>query len=86
MTTWRQYLEDPEQFEGAFRLFDFPMHYFAAIQKRNQVNLGRKLEMIGLTPLDWRILAALRENGSMAINDLAEITVFDRFKVSRGGQ
>lgn len=84
MENWKAPLETRDGPKGSFRITDYPMHYFAAIQKRNQVNLARKLEHIELSPLDWRIIAALQDHGSMTINDLSEATVFDRFKVARG--
>jgi DNA-binding MarR family transcriptional regulator len=84
MQRWREKLEQAHLDGSDFRLTDYPMHYFAAIQKRNQVNLDRMLARIDMSPLDWRILAALHDRGSMTINDLVDLTVFDRFKVSRG--
>ncbi len=76
-------LQQPGGAGGDFRFSDYPMHYFAAIQKRNQVNLERKLERIDLSPIEWRVIGALHERGGLAVNDLTEITVYDRFKVSR---
>ena len=66
-----------------FRFSDYPMHYFAAIQRRNQVNLERELEKIDISPIEWRVIGALHERGGLTVNDLTEITVYDRFKVSR---
>ena len=66
-----------------FRFSDYPMHFFAAIQRRNQVNLERELEKIDISPIEWRVIGALHERGGLTVNDLTEITVYDRFKVSR---
>jgi DNA-binding MarR family transcriptional regulator len=76
-------LRQPGGAGEAFRFSDYPMHYFAAIQRRNQVNLERELEKIDITPIEWRVIGALHERGGLTVNDLTEITVFDRFKVSR---
>lgn len=83
MTDWLERLRQPGGPVDGFRLADYPMHYFAAIQRRNQINLERELEVIGLSPIEWRVIGALQERGGMTVNDLSEITVFDRFKVSR---
>lgn len=83
MSALIQSLKSLDSESNEFRLTDFPMHYFAAIQRRNQINLGRTLESIGLTPMEWRILAALHGRKKMAIGDLAEVTVLDRFKIGR---
>ena len=84
MQKWLEKLEQVQRDGEGFRLTDYPMHYFAAIQRRNQVNLERMLARIDMTPIDWRILAANHDRGAMTINDLVDLTVFDRFKVSRG--
>ncbi len=66
-----------------FRLMDYPMHYFAAIQTRNQINVSRVLEPIGIDPLEWRVLATLSQRSSTSIKEISEVTAIDRFKVSR---
>lgn len=66
-----------------FRLTDYPMHYFAAIQARNQTNVERVLAEIDLTPVDWRVLAALHAREGQKIGEIADVTALDRFKVSR---
>lgn len=76
-------LQQPGGAGDDFRFSDYPMHYFAAIQRRNQVNLERELERIDISPIEWRVIGALHERGGLAVNDLTEITVYDRFKVSR---
>lgn len=76
-------LRRAEATSDLFRFADYPMHYFAAIQRRNQINLERKLEPIEISPIDWRILGALHERPGLTVNDLTEITVLDRFKISR---
>lgn len=69
--------------DESFRLTDYPMHYFAAIQVRNQTNVERVLAEIGVTPVDWRVLAALHVRAGQKIGEIADVTALDRFKVSR---
>lgn len=76
-------LRHPDATRDRFRFADYPMHYFAAIQRRNQINVERKLEAINISPVDWRVLGALHEHPGLTVSDLTEITVIDRFKVSR---
>lgn len=66
-----------------FRITDFPMHYFAAIQTRNQENIIPKLAAIDLSPMEWRILATLNDRERCTVNEIADVTATDRFKVSR---
>ena len=66
-----------------FRFFDYPMHYFAAIQVKNQANVARLLAAVSLSPIEWRVLATVRERKNQTVNDIAAVTAFDRFKVSR---
>ena len=47
---------EPQQ---PYRLTDYPMHYFAAIQRQNQLNLARALREFGLSVPMWRALSAL---------------------------
>jgi DNA-binding MarR family transcriptional regulator len=70
--------------EASFRVTDYPMHYFAAIRARNQENLAPKLTAIDLTPIEWRILATIRDRKRCTVNEIADVTSVDRFKVSRG--
>ena len=42
-----------------YRLSDYPMHYLAAIQRQNQLNLGHALRPAGLSVPMWRALSAL---------------------------
>ena len=76
-------LSSLEDDEAGFSLLDFPMHYFAAIQRRNLYNLQIILRPYGVTPTEWRILSILHERGAMGMNALTEITVTDRSKTSR---
>ena len=76
-------LKQPGGPPEGLRFSDYPMHYFAAIQRRNQVNLERELERIDISPVEWRVLGALHERGGLSVNDLTELTVIDRFKASR---
>lgn len=66
-----------------FRLTDYPMHYFAAIQRQNLVNMERALAPIGLSPMEWRVLAILGESGGKTIGEIATVAVADRSKASR---
>ena len=38
--------------EAPYRITDYPMHYFAAIQRQNQLNLARSLREFGLSVPD----------------------------------
>lgn len=73
-----------EEASDAFRLTDFPMHYFAAIQSKNQDNLDGKLAACGLSPMEWRILATLHQRAPCTVSDISDITTVDRFRVGRG--
>ena len=42
-----------------YRIAGYPMHYFAAIQRQNQLNLARVLRACDLTVPTWRVLSAL---------------------------
>lgn len=69
--------------EMEFRITQFPMHYFAAIQRQNFVNLSGILKRIEITPLEWRILAILSEHDRRTVNEITGIAVADRSKISR---
>jgi DNA-binding MarR family transcriptional regulator len=66
-----------------FRITNYPMHYFAAIQRKNYANMARALNSLGISPLEWRILAILGERGDQSINEICALAVTDRSKVSR---
>lgn len=72
-----------QQKDDNFRLTDYPMHYFAAIQVRNQTNAERVLAEIDVTPVEWRVLAVLHTRAGQKIGEIADVTALDRFKVSR---
>ncbi len=67
----------------AYRLTDFPMHYFAAIQRQNQLNLARSLREFGLTVPMWRALSALHEKDGQTIGEIAQLAVLDRSSLGR---
>ncbi len=83
MTTDRSTGISSDEKEEVFRVTDFPMHYFAAIQRQNFANMSRIMARIGITPLEWRVLAVLGERDSQTINEITAIVVEDRSKVSR---
>jgi DNA-binding MarR family transcriptional regulator len=69
--------------ETPYRITDYPMHYFAAIQRQNQLNLGRALREIGVSVPMWRALSALRHKDGQTIGELAQLTVLDRSSLGR---
>ena len=84
MTSLLENLSRQEEGDSVdFRFFDYPMHYFAAIQVKNQANVARLLAAVSLSPIEWRVLATVRERKNQTVNDIAAVTAFDRFKVSR---
>lgn len=66
-----------------YRLTDYPMHYFAAIQRQNQLNLARALREFGLTVPMWRALSALHEKDGQTIGEIAQLAVLDRSSLGR---
>jgi len=69
--------------EKPYRITDYPMHYFAAIQRQNQLNLARTLREIGVSVPMWRALSALRHKDGQTIGELAQLTVLDRSSLGR---
>ena len=67
----------------AYRILDYPMHYFAAVQRQNQINLAQVLRPLGLTAHGWRVLSALFEKDGQTVGQIAEITVLDRSGLGR---
>ena len=67
----------------AYRIADYPMHYFAAIQRQNQINLGHALRPVGLTVQMWRVLSALADQDGQTVGQIAEVTVLDRSGLGR---
>jgi MarR family transcriptional regulator, organic hydroperoxide resistance regulator len=67
----------------AYRITDFPMHYFAAIQWYNQSNFARILRSSGLTVPAWRALAALHHKDGQTIGEVAQLAVVDRSSLGR---
>lgn len=66
-----------------YRIADFPMHYFAAIQRQNQANLGHVLRPVGLSVPMWRALSALADTDGQTIGQIAETAVLDRSGLGR---
>ena len=66
-----------------YRLTDYPMHYFAAIQRQNQVNLARSLREFGLSVPMWRALSALHQKDGQTIGEIAQLAVLDRSSLGR---
>jgi DNA-binding MarR family transcriptional regulator len=69
--------------ETPYRITDYPMHYFAAIQRQNQLNLARALRGVGVSVPMWRAMAALRQKDGQTIGELAQLTVLDRSSLGR---
>jgi MarR family transcriptional regulator, organic hydroperoxide resistance regulator len=68
---------------AAYRIGDYPMHYIAAIQRQNQLNLGHTLRPVGLSVPMWRALSALHDKDGQTIGQLADLTVLDRSSLGR---
>ena len=66
-----------------YRITDSPMHYFAAIQRQNQLNLARALRDFGLSVPMWRALAALHQKDRQTIGEIAQLAVLDRSSLGR---
>jgi DNA-binding MarR family transcriptional regulator len=66
-----------------YRITDYPMHYFSAIRRQNQLILTRSLRELGLSVPTWRALAALRHKDGQTIGELAHLTVLDRSSLGR---
>lgn len=66
-----------------YRITDYPMHYIAAIQRQNQINLGHSLRSSGLSVPMWRALAALYDQDNQTIGQIAEKAVLDRSSLGR---
>ncbi len=76
----------PAKFNAAdapYRITDFPMHYFAAIQRQNQLNFARSLREFGVTVPMWRALSALHEKDGQTIGEIAQLAVLDRSSLGR---
>jgi DNA-binding MarR family transcriptional regulator len=69
--------------ERIYRITDYPMHYFAAIQRQNQLNLSRTLREFGLSVPMWRALAALHQKDGQTIGEIAQLSVLDRSSLGR---
>ncbi len=66
-----------------FRITDYPMHYFAAIQRQNQINLGHLLRSLGISPQIWRVLGTLSDGEGRTIGYIADAAVIDRSNLGR---
>ena len=66
-----------------YRITDYPMHYFAAIQRQNQLNLARSLREFGLSVPMWRALSALHQKDGQTIGEIAQLAVLDRSSLGR---
>ena len=69
--------------ETPYRITDYPMHYFAAIQRQNQLNLARSLREFGLSVPMWRALSALHQKDGQTIGEIAQLAVLDRSSLGR---
>jgi DNA-binding MarR family transcriptional regulator len=66
-----------------YRIGDYPMHYFAAIQRQNQLNLGRALRACDLSVPTWRVLSALSQRDGQTVGQIAAMAVLDRSGLGR---
>jgi DNA-binding MarR family transcriptional regulator len=66
-----------------YRIGDYPMHYIAAIQRQNQLNLGQALRAVNISVPMWRALGALHDRDGQTIGQIAEMTVLDRSSLGR---
>jgi MarR family transcriptional regulator, organic hydroperoxide resistance regulator len=73
----------PARGDIPYRLTDYPLHYFAAIQLQNQLNLARTLRDIGVSVPMWRALAALQLKDNQTIGEIAQLAVVDRSSLGR---
>ncbi|AMN38830.1 MarR family winged helix-turn-helix transcriptional regulator [Rhodoplanes sp. Z2-YC6860] len=62
---------------------DFPMHYFAAIVRQNQLNLTHVLRPFELSVPQWRVLSALAAKDRHTVGQIAEFAVLDRSGLGR---
>jgi DNA-binding MarR family transcriptional regulator len=69
--------------DAPYRITDYPMHYFAAIQRQNQLNLARSLREFGLSVPMWRALSALHQKDGQTIGEIAQLAVLDRSSLGR---
>src|SRR5262245_24658842 len=68
---------------STYRIGDYPMHYIAAVQRQNQLNLGHALRAVEISVPMWRALAALQDKDGRTIGQIAEMTVLDRSSLGR---
>lgn len=66
-----------------YRIGDYPMHYIAAVQRQNQLNLGHALRAVEISVPMWRALAALQDKDGQTIGQIADMTVLDRSSLGR---
>jgi len=66
-----------------YRIADYPMHYFAAIQRQNQINLTRVLRGCDVSVPAWRVLSALSHKDGQTVGQIATLTVLDRSGLGR---
>jgi DNA-binding MarR family transcriptional regulator len=79
----RRPASSPARVTTAYRIGDYPMHYIAAIQRQNQINLGHALRSAGLSVPMWRALSALHDQDGQTIGQIADKTVLDRSSLGR---
>src|SRR6516225_11745323 len=66
-----------------YRISDYPMHYLAAIQRQNQLNLARVLRACALTVPTWRVLSTLAQKDGQTVGQIAGMAVLDRSALGR---
>jgi MarR family transcriptional regulator, organic hydroperoxide resistance regulator len=66
-----------------YRIGDYPMHYFTAIQRQNQLNLGRALRACEVSVPVWRVLSTLSQRDGQTVGQIAAMAVLDRSGLGR---
>jgi DNA-binding MarR family transcriptional regulator len=65
------------------RLGDFPFYWLSTARGLHAVNMTRALRPVGISQLEWRVLATLAERDGRSIGDLATATTIERANLGR---
>lgn len=68
---------------AVFRVSDWPMGYFARIERLHMQNATLLLAPHGLHHREWRMLAILSDTGAIGVNQLAEQAAIERSTISK---
>lgn len=75
--------QDVDAYSKCFRISDWPMGYFVAIEREHTSRATLLLRRHDIDHKSWRLLAVLDEHGELTIGDLAELAIIDRSSVSK---